>query len=135
MCDYEMEIWNCWKCGANVGSDSGLVSIIDQLIELANWMDTPDWILMLWICYLGIPLKRFFLFLFLFCFFFSLSNLQSLTTHMHLVYSSVYLPTNNYNNNNNHAPSALLHQQQRQRLATQLAATARSIIKIILDAC
>lgn len=56
---------------------------------------------------------------------------------MHLVYSSVYLPTNNYNNNNNHAPSALLQQQQRQRLATQLAATAtaRTIIKIILDAC
>lgn len=56
---------------------------------------------------------------------------------MHLVYSSVYLPTNNYNNNNNHAPFALLQQQQRQRLATQLAATAtaRTIIKIILDAC
>lgn len=78
MCDYEMEIWNFWKCGANVGSDSGLVSIIDQLIELANWMDTQQLDIDALDLLLGDPLKMFFFFFSFFFVSFSLFQIYNL---------------------------------------------------------
>lgn len=82
MCDYEMEIWNFWKCGANVGSDSGLVSIIDQLIELANWMDTQQLDIDALDLLLGDPLKMFFSFSLSFLFLF-LSFKFTIFNHTH----------------------------------------------------
>lgn len=82
MCDYEMEIWNFWKCGANVGSDSGLVSIIDQLIELANWMDTQQLDFDALDLLLGDPLKMFFSFSLSFLFLF-LSFKFTIFNHTH----------------------------------------------------
>lgn len=103
----------------------------------SNWMDTPNLDLdVLWICFMGIPFKCFFSFSLSFCFFFSLSNLQSLITHMHLVYTRLCIcPSttttttmppllcfnNNDNvlqpnllpNNNKNTPRRLLNSQQR----------------------
>lgn len=128
-----------WKSGiaGNVvptwESESGLVSINDR---------TGYWIHLTWIWMCSgsasweFPSNVFFSFSLSFLFLF-LSFKFTIFNHTHApcVHSSVYLPINNYNNN--HAPSALLQQQrqQQQRLATQLAATAQTIIKIILDAC
>lgn len=70
-----MEIWNCWKCGANVGIGIGI-----GIDKRSNWiLDTPNLDLdVLWICFMGIPFKCFFFFFSFFFVSFSLFQIYNL---------------------------------------------------------
>lgn len=98
----------------------------------SNWMDTPNLDLdVLWICFMGIPFKRFFSFSLSFLFLF-LSFKFTIFNHTHApcVHSSVYLPINNYNNN--HAP---LCSASTTTTTSCNPTCCQTIIKILLDAC
>lgn len=100
--------------------------------------DRTGWIHLTWIWMCSgsasweFPSNVFFLFLFLFCFFFSLSNLQSLITHMHLVYTRLCI-----------CPSTTTTTTTMPPLCSASTTTTTScnptccqtIIKILLDAC